>query len=78
MAAVALEAVGGALSRLAVDLVAAVPAVVVVIAPPPVGDALRWKSKFIQVKFHKINQELINVKLLLETNLVIVALELRL
>ena len=38
--AVALEAVGGAFSRLAVDLVAAVPAVVIVVAPPTVGDAL--------------------------------------
>ena len=41
VAAVALEAVGGALPRLAVDLVAAVTAVVVVVAPPPVGDALK-------------------------------------
>ena len=52
--AVALEAVGGAFSRLAVDLVAAVPAVVIVVAPPPVGDALRFKIKNI-TSIHKKN-----------------------
>ena len=79
MAAVALEAVGGALSRLAVDLVAAVPAVVVVVAPPPVGDALKKEVKKVLIENHNSGQiSHINETREIETNLVIVALELRL